>query len=81
MMSASRAYKTNPLDQARAPTGYISEEIRGIKLILHSYRSKVGTGGKVVRFEFLVTIYMTLELLGARNMNTSLEIFLNCLFH
>lgn len=45
------AYKTNPLDQARTPTGRIYRKTsEGLSQYCTAKRSKVGSGGKVVKF-------------------------------
>ena len=47
----SFAYKRNPLDQARAPTGRIyRKKSEGLNQYCTAKGSKVGTGGKVVKF-------------------------------
>lgn len=47
----SFAHKTNPLDQARAPTGRIyRKKSEGLDQFCTSKGSKVGSGGKVVKF-------------------------------
>ena len=46
----SFAYKRNPLDQARAPTGRIyRKKSEGLNQYCTAKGSKVGTGGKVVK--------------------------------
>ena len=45
------AHKTNPLDQARAPTGRIyRKESEGLNQYCTAKGSKVGSGGKIVKF-------------------------------
>ena len=45
------AHKTNPLDQARAPTGRIyGKKSEGLSQFCTAKGSKVGSGGKVVKF-------------------------------
>ena len=45
------AYKTNPLDQARAPTGRIyRKKSEGLDQFCTAKGKKVGTGGKLVKF-------------------------------
>ena len=45
------AHKTNPLDQARAPTGRIyRKKSEGLNQLCTAKGSKVGSGGKVVKF-------------------------------